>query len=81
MERRTEMETFRRRFLGVMDYRRMSYLKLEGLCGIGRTQLSRYGLGKICPRADSIAKIAKALDVSVDFLMGLTDECDATSWK
>ena len=35
---------------------------------------SRYEIGKFVPRADDIAKLATAYNVTADYLLGLSDE-------
>jgi transcriptional regulator with XRE-family HTH domain len=42
--------------------------------GVLQNSISRYESGKVQPNADVIIKIAKALDVSTDYLLGLTDD-------
>lgn len=49
---------------------------LAELLNIGNRQIWRYENGETEPDGDTIAKIARALDVSADFLLGLTDDLD-----
>ena len=44
--------------------------------GMTDATLSRYVRGNREPRADAIRKIAETLNVSTDWLLGLTDEMD-----
>lgn len=44
------------------------------IIGWNKTALSRIELGKIIPRRDTIEKIAKALDIEYETLMGITEE-------
>jgi transcriptional regulator with XRE-family HTH domain len=48
--------------------------KLAEYLGIGQQQIWRYENGETKPNTEILAKIAKALDVSADYLLGLTDE-------
>lgn len=43
--------------------------KLAELAGLPKAQLSRYEVGKAIPRADAVAKIAKALNVRFEWLL------------
>jgi transcriptional regulator with XRE-family HTH domain len=43
--------------------------ELAAYSGLKKAQLSRYEIGKAIPRADAVAKIAKALNVSFEWLM------------
>jgi transcriptional regulator with XRE-family HTH domain len=52
---------------------RLSQEVLAGLAGIDQTQISKYELGKNDPGADALAALAKALDTTTDWLVGLTD--------
>lgn len=46
----------------------MSQIKCAELIGISSTALSNYETGKKKPGLDTIAKIVKALDISIDYL-------------
>ncbi len=48
--------------------------KLSELIGLGSRQIWRYEKGETVPDADVLADIARALNVSADYLLGLTDE-------
>ena len=50
--------------------------KLAEKCGITEVTLSRYVRGGREPRAGAIRKIAEILNVSADWLLGLSDEMD-----
>jgi transcriptional regulator with XRE-family HTH domain len=52
----------------------LSYRELAILCGLGETQVYKYERGDNEPSALSLKLIAKKLDVSVDYLLGLTDD-------
>jgi len=44
--------------------------------GMSKNQVSRYERGSNDPTGESLIKIAQALDVSVDYLLGLSDVFD-----
>ena len=46
----------------------------SNLCGVGEPQISRYENGKADPYADSLELLAIHLQVSTDYLLGMTDE-------
>lgn len=50
--------------------------KLAEKCGITEVTLSRYVRGGREPRAGAIRKIAETLNVSTDWLLGLSDKMD-----
>jgi len=52
----------------------MSQHELGQLCEMGVNQISRYETGRHEPSASNLIKIARILDVSVDYLLGLTNE-------
>jgi transcriptional regulator with XRE-family HTH domain len=44
------------------------------LIGYPKLQVSRWENGKNAPSSEALAKIARALDVSADYLLGLTND-------
>lgn len=55
--------------------RHLSQKNLSDLTGIAQPQLSQIELGSTqAPKADKIVEICRALGVSADWLLGLTDE-------
>jgi|SRR5579859_242489 len=48
--------------------------QLAHICGFGANQISRYEIGMSDPSGMALRKMAGALQVSVDYLMGLSDE-------
>ena len=54
--------------------RKLSQDKLGELAGISREQVNRYENGKAVPDFATIIKIADALETSIDYLVGRTDE-------
>lgn len=47
---------------------------LAYLVGTSQNQISKYEIGRSQPTADVLLKIAKALQTSSDYLLGLTDD-------
>lgn len=52
----------------------MSQREFAKLLGVTQGALCRWELGENVPKIDVLYQIAKALDVSSDYLLGLTDE-------
>jgi transcriptional regulator with XRE-family HTH domain len=48
--------------------------ELSRLCGFGVTQISRYERGLQGPTLAGLAKIARILGISIDYLAGVTDD-------
>lgn len=57
----------------VREERNYSQEKLAELLSIGALQIWRYENGETEPKGEMLAKIAKFLNVSADYLLGLTD--------
>ena len=47
---------------------------LAEVTGMNRVTIAKYETGKIEPKSKSLSKLAAALDVSTDFLIGQSDE-------
>jgi transcriptional regulator with XRE-family HTH domain len=50
-----------------------SQRELARRCGLGEVQIYRYESGITDPSTDSLKKIAEVLNISTDFLLGLSD--------
>lgn len=61
------------RLARIRELRRISQADLAEMVGIHNQQIYRYENGKTEPDGDVVAKIAQALEVSADYLLGLTD--------
>lgn len=59
----------------------LSQHELARICGLGANQISRYENGFTDPSATVLAKLAYELDVSLDYLMGLTDVLQTPTFK
>ncbi len=61
------------RVLKIAAERGLSIYKIEQMAGIGNGTIGKWKNGKNTT-INTLVKIAKALDVSVDYLLGITDE-------
>ena len=66
-------DTFGERLNMVLYEQRLSQVELDKRTGIGRANISRYVCNKQMPTVDSLISICKTLDVSSDWLLGLSD--------
>jgi transcriptional regulator with XRE-family HTH domain len=58
----------------IRELRGYSQDELAKRCNVSTSQIFRIETGKSLPSADTIAQIAKELEVSADYLLGLTDK-------
>lgn len=76
MPRRTDRaftETFCRRLRTIMAVQEMNSADIMRASKLGSSQISEYLNGHICPKADTLKELCLALDVSADYLLGLSD--------
>lgn len=66
------MNNFATQLKKAMMERDMSQTELSALTGIGKSSISQYASGKNLPKGKAIAKMAEALDCSVEFLLDET---------
>lgn len=66
-----KQKTFAERLREGLALRNMKAAELAELTGIGESSISQYKSGKYEAKQDGVYKIAKALDVSEGWLMGL----------
>jgi transcriptional regulator with XRE-family HTH domain len=52
----------------------LSQEELAALVGTNQTQISRYEVGENDPTGETLAALAKALQTTTDYLLGLTDK-------
>jgi transcriptional regulator with XRE-family HTH domain len=64
------------RLKAVRETRGLSQNDLERVTGVSNVQISRYEQGKSEPSLEIVAKFAKTLDVTVDYLVGAVDMPD-----
>ena len=66
-------DTFGERLNMVLYEQKITQADLDKRTGIGRANISRYVCNKQMPTVDSLIAICKTLDVSADWLLGLSD--------
>lgn len=74
-----ECMIFAERLTAEMERQELSYRQLAEKMGITVTTLFRYAKGQRVPRATEIVKASKALGVTCDYLIGLSDDPHKTS--
>ena len=67
------MNIFSERLKGILDSRGISQVWVAEKANATAATISRYMTTERVPRGDIVANIAKALDVSADYLLGVTD--------
>ena len=67
-------EGFSDRLKQSIQDRGLTQMMLATLIGTTEVSISRYLKGKRIPSADVLYKLCKALDVSADYLLGLSNE-------
>jgi transcriptional regulator with XRE-family HTH domain len=66
-------DTFGERLNRLLYEQKLSQVELDRRTGIGRANISRYVCNKQIPTVDSLISICKTLNVSADWLLGLSD--------
>ncbi len=69
-----DLELFPQRLRTTREQLNLSQHELSRLCGLSINQISRYELGMREPTSASLVRIARVLNVSMDYLVGLTDD-------
>lgn len=64
-----------------MEEKNLTQKELSGLSGISEPSLCRYLKGQIEPRMDIIQNLARALNVSVDYLLGESEKTHISAAK
>lgn len=72
--------TFGKRLSSVMAKRKMTQSELSRATMFTRSTISRWCGGSRIPRGNDLVDVAVALNVSTDYLLGLSDD-DGTSKK
>lgn len=72
------MSTFSHRLKKIREQKNLSQKRVADALGISNVQLSRYETGDRKPDPETIASLADYFDVSVDYLLGLTDNPNPT---
>lgn len=76
-----EYMIFAERLTAEMERQELSYRQLAEKMGITVTTLFRYAKGQRVPKATEIVKASKALGVTCDYLIGLSDDPHKTSME
>ena len=76
-----KFKTFGSRLSLIMTMRDISNQELASEMVVSVSTISGYRTGRRSPKVDDLAKIALFLDVSVDFLIGLSDNPSRLSCK
>lgn len=71
MEKGTE---FQRRFNECLKYSKAKQTEIAQAANVSKQCISDYKSGKSVPSIDTLYLLCKFLDVSADYLLGLTDE-------
>ena len=74
-----DMMIFAERLTAEMKRQELTYRQLAEKMGITVTTLFRYAKGQRVPKATEIVKASKALGVTCDYLIGLSDDPHKTS--
>ena len=69
----TVKETFQLRLKGAREMRNMTQEELAKKSGCYRTSIANFEIGIRLPNAENIARLASALAVSSDYLLGVID--------
>ncbi len=64
---------FPERLTFLLQYFKVTKYRLEHDTGFSEKTVNRWHNGKTCPAADSLIRLAKYFDCSVDFLLGRSD--------
>lgn len=67
------MNIFSERLKGILDSRGVNQVWIAEKANVTEATVSRYMTTDRVPRGDIVASIAKALDVSADYLLGVKD--------
>ena len=65
---------FTKRFNEVLTYSKISQTELAARVNVSKQCISDYKSGKSFPSIQTLFLICKVLEVSADYLLGLTDE-------
>ena len=69
-----DLEKFSYRLIVLMEDFNMTQIDLSRKVGISNVTISRYLSGDRVPRLDVIARIAAVFGVSIDYLLGISDQ-------
>jgi len=69
-----DLARFAERLRQERERRGLTQRELAQMCGFDTSQMSRYESSSREPSAPALAKISEVLNLSVDYLMGLSDD-------
>lgn len=64
------MNPFQKRFWQAKEVREMKWIDIANKSGLDKAQISQYKNGKHIPEQDALYKLAMALNVNIEWLMG-----------
>lgn len=70
----TNNSDFKSRLFYAMQQAGLRQIELAEKTGIGRAMISQYLAGAYVPKQTNLYKLAQALNVSVEYLLGLTEQ-------
>lgn len=73
------MSTFSERVNALMNKQKLSQKELAAKVGVTESAMSYYANGARTPRSDVLARMAKALNTSTDYLLGSSDTVNSVS--
>lgn len=73
-EKDPPVSSFAKRLKAAMDAKGFRAVDLCEAAGIGKSSISQYLSGDFAPRQENAAKIAKAINVPLSYLLGIEDE-------
>ena len=68
------MDNFKKRVKDIMQNKGLKQSDLAKMTGIAEATISRYCNGRRTPNIKALVKIAKILNVSTDYLLGIKDD-------
>lgn len=68
------MSTFSERLQRLREKKRVKRYIFSELCGLNRNAIRQYERGEVIPKMDALWAIADELEVSVDYLIGRTED-------
>ena len=74
MAKKNQHESFGRKLIYARQRRDLTAARLAALSGMEQTEISHYECDRRKPGADNIRRLAKALDISADFLLDLSND-------
>jgi len=75
----SDYDIFGKRLQAEMDKRGLSYRAVAELVGMTTTTMYRYAKRHRVPRATEVLKVANALGVTCDYMLGLSDDPHKTA--